>query len=273
MSMFTLANGERLYYEDNGGRGKTIVMLHGWTSSHEIYSGPAEMLKDKARVIIYDHRGHSGSKDASKENVTLDTLASDLDELIWGLGLSDVILIGWSMGAGVAMAYINNYGCDTLSKVIFCDMTPKQLNDKTWSLGLYKGKYTREDMERDADRDFLSLYFDFCIGALPKTARIPKFLLRQLLKRKLQSCDEKVLKSLSASMKHADYRKAIEKITVPVSYFYADPGSLFTPELSYWYALHVRSHYTAVRFGNATHMFIAEQPKEFAREVEKLLGD
>ncbi len=273
MSKFTLENGEELYYEEYGKSNseKTIIMMHGWTSSHEIYSVPAGMLKDKARIIIYDHRGHGGSKAASKENVTIETLASDLDELIWGLDLSNVILIGWSMGAAVAMTYANNYGCDTLSRIILCDMTPKQLNDKTWSLGLYKGKYTRENMERDAHKDFLSLYYDFCIGALPKTARIPKILLKQLLKRKLQTCDEKVLRSLSASMKAADLRHAVEDITVPVTYFYADPGSLFTPELSYWYALHVKSHYTSVRFGNATHLFISEQPKEFAKEVENFL--
>lgn len=37
MSYFTLSNGEKLYYEDNGKGKETIVMLHGWTSTHEVF--------------------------------------------------------------------------------------------------------------------------------------------------------------------------------------------------------------------------------------------
>ena len=61
MSYFTLKNGEKLYYEDKGNGPDTLVMMHGWTSSHEIYAQPAETLQEQARCIIYDHRGHSGS--------------------------------------------------------------------------------------------------------------------------------------------------------------------------------------------------------------------
>lgn len=37
MSYFTLKSGEKLYYEDRGEGPDTLVMLHGWTSSHEVY--------------------------------------------------------------------------------------------------------------------------------------------------------------------------------------------------------------------------------------------
>ena len=102
MSDFQLKNGMKLYYEDVGS-GEVVVMMHGWTSNHGVYAAPAELLKDKARVITYDHRGHGGSKGASGEKVTMETLASDLHELIEGLSLTDVTLVGWSMGAATVM--------------------------------------------------------------------------------------------------------------------------------------------------------------------------
>ena len=37
MSYFTLRDGEKLYYEDKGEGPETLVMMHGWTSSHDIY--------------------------------------------------------------------------------------------------------------------------------------------------------------------------------------------------------------------------------------------
>ena len=102
MSYFTLKNGEKLYYEDKGNGPDTLIMMHGWTSSHEIYQKPVETLQKQARCIIYDHRGHGGSKDANSGKPTMETLASDLNELIQGLSLSNITLLGWSMGAGMS---------------------------------------------------------------------------------------------------------------------------------------------------------------------------
>ena len=275
MSYFTLSNGEQIYYEDSGSGEHTIVMMHGWTSSHEIFAPCIQEISNKARCITYDHRGHSGSKEANHDHVTMDTLASDLDELIRGLGLSDITLLGWSMGAGVAMNYMSVYGCDALRRVILCDMTPKQINDDTWSLGLYQGKYTKEDMEADSnsDKDFYSLYKSFAVGAIPKLAKVPGFLLKKPLTEKLSACDEKTLRSLSASMKAKDYRESIEKITVPVFYFYAVPGSLFSPQLADWYRDHVQTDFEAVAFEDSTHMLISDHPDQFAREVVRVLDE
>lgn len=273
MSYFSLSNGEKIYYEDTGKGEQTIIMMHGWTSSHEVFLPCVPEIAKKARCIIYDHRGHGNSREANHDYVTMDTLASDLNELICGLDLKDVTLLGWSMGAGVALNYMSVYGCDALRRVILCDMTPKQLNDDTWNLGLYQGKYTKEDMERDAGKDFYSAYKSFAVGAIPKLAKMPGFLLKRPLKKKLADCDEKTLKTLSASMKEKDYRQSVEQITVPVFYFYAVPGSLFSPELAGWYRDHVHTPYKAVAFENSTHMLISDHPDQFTREVIKILEE
>lgn len=271
MSYFTLKNGEKLYYEDIGRSPETIVMMHGWTSSHEVYEEPAAALQDRARCIIYDHRGHGGSKAANRDNPTMETLAGDLNEIIQGLALSGVTLLGWSMGAGVALTYARLFGCGALRQIILCDMTPKQLNDAEWKLGLYQGAYTKADMEREAGKDFFTLYKAFAIGAVPKLAKMPGFLLRRPLRKKLADCDEGVLRSLSASMKAQDNREAVGRITVPLTYFYADPGSLFSPRLADWYAEQVKTPYKAVRFSDSDHMLVSNYPEKFAEEVGKLL--
>jgi pimeloyl-ACP methyl ester carboxylesterase len=224
-------------------------------------------IREHAGCITYDHRGHGKSKAANHDHVTMDTLAGDLNELIRGLGLRDITLLGWSMGAGVCLNYMAIYGCDALRQVILCDMTPRQMNDDTWKLGLYKGKYTKEDMEKDANKKFYSLYKEFAIGAVPRLAKVPGFMLRRPLKKILAKCDESVLRSLSRSMKEKDFRQCVEKITVPVHYFYAVPGSLFSPDLVCWYKQHVHSEFHSMAFQDSTHMMIADHPDQFAREV------
>ena len=271
MSHFTLKSGEKLYYEDRGQGSETLIMMHGWTNSHEVFLKPVETLQKQARCIIFDYRGHSGSKNANSGNPTMETLAADLNEIIEGLSLSNITLLGWSMGAGVILNYVRIYGCDSLKQIILCDMTPRQLNDEAWKLGLYQGRYTKENMERDANKDFYTLYKDFAIGAIPKLGKIPGFLLKRPLKKRLEDCDESVLKSLAASMKTQDNRPAVGQITVPVTYFYADPGSLFSPELAGWYKEHVVTSYRAVCFRNSTHMLVIDYPEKFAEEVSTVL--
>ena len=133
------------------------------------------------------------------------------------------------------------------------------------------GAYTKADMDRDAGKDFYKLYKEFAVGAVPRLKKIPGFLLKKPLREKLDNCDESVLKSLAKSMKTQDNRDVVEQISVPVTYFYADPGSLFSPELADWYGEHVRTQYRAVRFPNANHMLVSDYPEKFAEEVRGVL--
>ena len=72
-------------------------------------------------------------------------------------------------------------------------------------------------------------------------------------------------------MKEQDHRRCFEGLDVPLTYFFADPGSLFSPALAGWYEQQVPTTYKAVRFEDATHLLIDEQPEMFAREIAALL--
>lgn len=72
-------------------------------------------------------------------------------------------------------------------------------------------------------------------------------------------------------MKLQDNRPAVEQITVPVTYFYADPGSLFSPKLAEWYKEHVPTQFRAVQFPESTHMLVSDYPEKFAKEVREVL--
>ena len=52
MSYYTLECGEKLYYEEYGSGERTLILLHGWTSSHEIFSDPASAVAAALAVIV-----------------------------------------------------------------------------------------------------------------------------------------------------------------------------------------------------------------------------
>ena len=65
MSYYTLKDGEKLYYEDVGHGADTLIMMHGWTSSHEVYEKPVETLREYARCTKSPWKRCGNTPDAS----------------------------------------------------------------------------------------------------------------------------------------------------------------------------------------------------------------
>jgi pimeloyl-ACP methyl ester carboxylesterase len=84
-----------------------VVMLHGWVASaysfrHEL----ASMPPFGARCLAVDLRGFGLSdKPSALGSYTLDAYVADLDALLDELSLSRVVLVGHSMGGGIALTY------------------------------------------------------------------------------------------------------------------------------------------------------------------------
>jgi len=95
------ANGVKLFYTDQGNGPETIVFAHGLLWSHKMFEAQVGFLKDKYRVIAYDHRGQGQSE--AKGPYDMEIVAEDAAELIKALGLGSVHFVGLSMGGFVGM--------------------------------------------------------------------------------------------------------------------------------------------------------------------------
>src|SRR6187200_1014962 len=88
-----------LYYEDHGS-GSPVVLIHGWPLSGASWEKQtAALLAAGHRVITYDRRGFGRSGKAGT-GYHYDTFAADLDAVLKALDLTDVALVGFSMGTG-----------------------------------------------------------------------------------------------------------------------------------------------------------------------------
>lgn len=117
--------GVKLYYEDSGGDGRPIVLIHGWPLSGAAFEGNLLALTQAGyRVVTYDRRGF-GRSDKPADGYEYDTLASDLNELMVELDLNDAVLLGFSMGGGEVARYISTYGSGRLvGAVLSGSITP-----------------------------------------------------------------------------------------------------------------------------------------------------
>jgi non-heme chloroperoxidase len=106
-----------LYYEDHGS-GSPVVLIHGWPLSGASWEKQtAALLAAGHRVITYDRRGFGRS---SKVGVgyNYDTFAADLNTVLTTLDLSNVALVGFSMGSGEVTRYIGKYGTKRVRKAV-----------------------------------------------------------------------------------------------------------------------------------------------------------
>jgi non-heme chloroperoxidase len=106
-----------LYYEDHGA-GSPVVLIHGWPLSGASWEKQtAALLAAGHRVITYDRRGF-GRSSKPAVGYDYDTFAADLNSVLTTLNLTDVSLVGFSMGTGEVTRYIGKYGPKRVRKAV-----------------------------------------------------------------------------------------------------------------------------------------------------------
>ena len=117
----------KIYYEDHG-QGKPVVFIHGWPLSGSMWEYQITNLPQQGlRCITYDRRGF-GRSDWPAGGYDYNTMAGDLKAIIDELNLTDVTLVGFSMGGGEIAKYFSLYGGAKVSKVVLVSaITPYML--------------------------------------------------------------------------------------------------------------------------------------------------
>ncbi|WP_345771038.1 alpha/beta fold hydrolase [Geodermatophilus normandii] len=112
--------------EDHGA-GRPVVLILGWPlsgRSWEAQVGPS--VQADFRVVTYDRRGF-GDSSQPWSGYDYDTLAADLDALLTSLDLTDVALVGFSMGGGEVVRYLANHGTALDSRAVLAAAVPPYL--------------------------------------------------------------------------------------------------------------------------------------------------
>ena len=100
-------NGKKIYYEVYG-EGKPLFLLHGYTLSSRSWVPYVMDFNKEYEVYLIDLTGH-GRSEAFKENLSIKSVAEDLNSLIEYLKLEKIKAIGFSFGGDVLfqLALIN----------------------------------------------------------------------------------------------------------------------------------------------------------------------
>lgn len=132
MALITI-NGVEHYYEwviagdDSPAVSKPVmVFVHGWAGSGRYWQSTAKALSSQFDCLLYDLRGFGRSLvaaavEAVERGYELDTFADDLAALLDALGLSKVYINAHSMGASIAVFFLNRYPERTEKAILTCN--------------------------------------------------------------------------------------------------------------------------------------------------------
>jgi pimeloyl-ACP methyl ester carboxylesterase len=238
-----------------------LLLLHGWSVSGESFDGQRALAPAGYRVIVPDHAGHGLSR--RRQGSSIAALARDVAALVGHLGLADVVVAGWSMGAMVAWALLRDHPRLALAAVGSIDMTPRLVTDPSWPHGLH-GHYDMAHAMQMAARiraDWPRLAPSVASG-LWAAGRRPEPAAAQRIAHMARQCDAAALAGLWEDMARQDFRDTLRAARLPLFHLYGEASRLYAPSVGVaTLALHPAAGFSVVAgAGHSPHM---EQAQAF----------
>jgi non-heme chloroperoxidase len=208
------------------GAGRPVVLIHGWPLSGESWSAQVPALKDAGyKVVTYDRRGF-GKSDPG-DSYDYDALSDDLDNVLSDLDLTDVTLVGFSMGGGEVARYISRHGEDRLHSVVFAAAVPPALlqsdDNPDGPLTKEAADEMRSGLEDDRDaffEDFITTFF-----SAGDDLKVSEEQRKDAVALCQQSNQEAALGCMEA-FATTDFREDLKKIDVPVLVIHGDSDGI-----------------------------------------------
>jgi pimeloyl-ACP methyl ester carboxylesterase len=107
MNRYYSYHGRKIHFTAKG-NGQTIVLLHGFTESIQIWDEFADRLSESYKVVRIDLPGHGQSECIDKIH-SMEAMADCLKDILDFINVKHFVLIGHSMGGYVSLAFAEKY--------------------------------------------------------------------------------------------------------------------------------------------------------------------
>lgn len=236
MSLYVNRRGEQLWYDDRGA-GCPVVLVHGWCMSSAVWKYQYGGLAGSFRLLAPDLRGHGRSRETSGQ-LDFVSFAEDLVDFFDALGLAKVILVGWSMGAQIALQASAELS-SRLAGMVLVSATPcfTAAEDFPCALASNEASGMRLKVQRNKERALKGFYtLLFAEGELevhPSAAEI-----KQLLSEITLPETADVLDALDA-LSRTDMRPLLPAVNVPTLILNGGQDQICLPQASSYLKDHV----------------------------------
>jgi len=245
------------------GKGEPLLILHGYFGMSDNWKSLGNKFAEHFEVHLIDQRNHGRSFHTDEFDYEL--LIEDVHQYILQKELTNVYLLGHSMGGKVAMQFAVTYP-ELVNKLIVADISPKYYKPHHEYIlaALNSVNFTLHDTRKRVE-DVLRIYI--------KEAGIIQFLLKNVYwKSKGELAFRINLQSLTEN--NAEVGEALPSFTHfegQTLFLSGENSDYITKEDIPLIAAHF-SNYKIVTVKNAGHWLHAENPTQFYNEVVSFLS-
>lgn len=136
--MLDVGDGNRIYWEACGNpAGTPALAVHGGPGSGLVPGMRRPFDANRYQTVLFDQRGcgrstpHAGDPDVALDVNTTDHLIADIETLRAHLGIDSWVVVGWSWGTTLALAYAQAYP-ERVTAMVLVAITTTSPSDVTW---------------------------------------------------------------------------------------------------------------------------------------------
>jgi len=244
------------------GRGKPVILLHGWLGSWGVWQETLAYLQQYYRAYALDFWGF-GESGKKRDSYDVADFVSLVDQFMERLGIVEAPLVGHSMGGTVALSVAIQHP-QRVSRVVVIG-SPIVGTSLSWPLKL--AGYRPIAFLVYHQMALLKLGIRLSAPWITKDDRWPEMMDRDLSQTTLES----FLHSI-ASLRRTDLRPLLSQIQVPVMGMYGDRDVIVHPD-QWVYLKQGVPHAQIARYREAGHFIMLDQPMSFAQRLYTFLED
>ncbi len=272
---FTTNDGVRLHYIE-AGTGKPLVLIPGWSQTAEEFKFQTAGLSRHFHVFAIDMRGH-GDSDKPDHGYDIERLAEDVHEFLVAKNLTDIALLGHSMGCSVIWSYWELFGKDRIGKLVLVDQMPMITSNPAWSAqelqdagSIFDAKGLYDAYNGLAGPDGLKVTDGFVAGMFTK--QYSRDMLHWVIEQNLKM-PRKYAAWLLYNHSTQDWRHVIPLIDVPTLVI-GGKASLVPWKSQLWVASQIKGAKVDIfeESEGGSHFMFMENPDKFNRLVEDFVA-
>lgn len=257
------------------GEGPVVVMVPGLAATAAFFDDLVADLARDHRVVILELPGHgdrAGERAASSASVA--RAAEELRAVLEARGLTDVSLLGWSLGATVAWAYLERFGADRVRSLVSVDQTPHLLREEDWPHAAFGGldKTGAEELLASVQADFPAFTRNLVDGSFATGSTPVPDTSRRLL-AEARRCSPAAVQALLADAVGQDWRERLAPAVadLPVLLLHGARSQVYPTPVGAWQADRLPTARLEL-FGESGHLPFVEEPEHFLHALRSFLS-
>ena len=273
MPYATARDGTKLYVKD-WGKGRPVVLIHGWPLSADSWDPIAVPLVEAGhRVISYDRRGF-GRSDQPWDGYDYDTFADDLGSVLEAAEVKDgMSLVGFSMGGGEVARYLSrNSGRGVDRVALIGSVVPYMQQTENNPNGV--PELTFAEMEAQM-RDDRGAFFQSFFRAFYGIGMIAQPVSNAMVEQSFQVAMQASLRATLAAAKAfatTDFRPDLSAFTMPTLIVHGTSDQTVPIDATAREAAKAIPHAELIEYDGSAHGIFASDRERLTQDLLDFLG-